>query len=210
MLQSLNSSRSEGVRILQLNEVHLRNWRSYRNATFQLPSPRKKSNVILVGAQNGTGKTSLLIALYMGLFGRQAMHLIEGVGLASQHDEKNRSYRRLLERTIHRPALSADDPHMRIRLNFETDKGEFIIRRTWHYGRNGQPRDLANRDGEEVIVEAGGRPKSFPNWEDANAVIAEALFPDNVMPCFFFDGEQAQARVEATGGRALLDAVNTL
>ncbi|MGH8491364.1 MAG: hypothetical protein ACREXS_21520, partial [Gammaproteobacteria bacterium] len=31
-----------------------------------------------------------------------------------------------------------------------------------------------------------------------------------VMPCFFFDGEQAQERVEAAGGRALLDAVNTL
>lgn len=30
------------------------------------------------------------------------------------------------------------------------------------------------------------------------------------MPCFFFDGEQAQARVEEAGGRALLDAVKTL
>ena len=30
------------------------------------------------------------------------------------------------------------------------------------------------------------------------------------MTCFFFDGEQAQERVEAAGGKALLTAVNTL
>nr|VFK14371.1 MAG: DNA sulfur modification protein DndD [Candidatus Kentron sp. LPFa]VFK30239.1 MAG: DNA sulfur modification protein DndD [Candidatus Kentron sp. LPFa] len=56
----------------------------------------------------------------------------------------------------------------------------------------------------------GQGPKSFQDWKDANTRVEELLFPWNVMPCFFFDGEQAQERVEAAGGRALLDAVNTL
>lgn len=56
---------------MHLREIHVRNWRSYRNATFIIPKPNGRRNAIL-GAQNGTGKTSLLIALYLGLFGREA------------------------------------------------------------------------------------------------------------------------------------------
>ena len=47
-------------------------------------------------------------------------------------------------------------------------------------------------------------------WLDANSIIASRLFPLHVMPCFFFDGEQAQARVEAAGGRAMSDAIRAL
>jgi DNA sulfur modification protein DndD len=78
---------------MQLNEVHLRNWRSYRNSTFRFPTRTGRKNVILVGAQNGTGKTSLLIALYLALFGREAMHLIEGVRISGAEDEKSRTYK---------------------------------------------------------------------------------------------------------------------
>lgn len=93
---------------MQLIEVQLRNWRSYRNATFSFPelngSPEaNKKRVILIGAQNGVGKTSLLIALYLGLFGREAMHLIEGIRVSSTKDDQSLTYRNLLERTIHRP-----------------------------------------------------------------------------------------------------------
>ncbi|WFS63397.1 AAA family ATPase [Pseudodesulfovibrio thermohalotolerans] len=201
-----------------LTEVHLRNWRSYRNATFSFPRPEvdksnkaKTKKVILVGAQNGTGKTSLLIALYLGLFGREAMHLIEGVRISGAEDERWFTYRNLIQRTLHRPAQRKEDSHALVRLKFESEDGEqIVIRRKWGFTRAGKIRDLNTRDGEEVIVEMNGQTKLFPSWQDANDRISEILFPSNVMPCFFFDGEQAQERVEAASKGALLDAVNTL
>lgn len=197
---------------MHLVEAHLRNWRSYRNVLFRFPKPVPGRNVTLVGAQNGTGKTSLLIALYLGLFGREAMHLIEGVRIAGNDEEKGSSYKNLLERIIHRPALGGgDDTHALVRLRFEAPDGsQTAISRRWNFSRVGRVRDLNTRDGEEVTIEVNGDPRIYPSWQDANDRIAELLFPSNVMPCFFFDGEQAQERVEAAGGRALLDAVNTL
>jgi DNA sulfur modification protein DndD len=197
---------------MHLVEAHLRNWRSYRNVTFKFPLPASGRNVTLVGAQNGTGKTSLLIALYLGLFGREAMHLIEGVSIAATDEDRGSTYRNLLERIIHRPALgSSDDVHTLVRLRFQAPDGsQTAISRRWNFSRIGRVRDLNTRDGEEVTIEIDGDPRIYRTWQEANDRIAELLFPSNVMPCFFFDGEQAQERVEAAGGRALLDAVNTL
>src|ERR1019366_9139152 len=92
--------------VVFLTQLQLRNWRAYRNATFSfLPPDRSgRRNVILIGAQNGYGKTSFLIALYLGLFGREAMSLIEGFTDSLVSDDKLVSYQRLIEGILHRPA----------------------------------------------------------------------------------------------------------
>ncbi|MGX2032911.1 AAA family ATPase [Methylocaldum gracile] len=189
----------------------MRNWRSYRNATFLFPNPNSHQNIILVGAQNGTGKTSLLMALYLGLFGREAMNLIEGIRLRSADDEKSLTYKTLMEQIIHRPALRLDEPHCSVAIRFESSNGDSIlVQRRWNFSRGGKIRDLSSPDGEEVLAEIYGKRKVYRTWQDANVELGELIFPVNVMGCFFFDGEQAQERVEAAGGSALLHAVNTL
>lgn len=195
-----------------LTELHLRNWRSYRNATIRFPVPSAKTNIILVGAQNGTGKTSILIALYLGLFGREAIRLIEGFRLGLKDSDINKSYKKLLERLVHRPAIkNQEDIFASVRLKIETTAGTVVVNRTWHFNRQGNVRDLNSRDGEEVrIEEENHSPKIYSTWQEANARIEELLFPYSVVPSFFFDGEQAQELVEAAGGRALLQAVNSL
>jgi DNA sulfur modification protein DndD len=151
-----------------------------------------------------------LIALYLGLFGREAMHLIEGVRMTGIDEDKALHYRHVLERILHRPAIRSGEAHASVILTFSTSEGEIKIRRKWNFSKGGRIKDLNSRDGEEVLIETDGRPHIYATWQEANYQIAEMLFPGNVMPCFFFDGEQAQARVEAAGGKALLDAVNTL
>jgi DNA sulfur modification protein DndD len=197
---------------MHLREVHLRNWRSYRNAIFSLPAPDRagRRNVILIGAQNGVGKTSFLMALYLGLFGREAVHLIEGMRLQGADQDKAMGYRALMEQIVHRPAIASEDLHCSVGLKFDLSDGEVSITRRWNYMRGGKVRDLNSADGEEVLIEANGRRKVYAVWQEANARIEELLFPCNVMPCLFFDGEQAQERVEAAGGHALFDAVKTL
>jgi len=74
-----------------------------------------------------------------------------------------------------------------------------VIQRRWTFRQGGRVRDLDSADGEEVLVEANHRKKIYGTWQEANSRIEELIFPCNVMPCLFFDGEQAQARVEAAG-----------
>lgn len=195
-----------------LKQLQLRNWRSYRQATFNTPVPDRagRRNVILVGAQNGVGKTSFLMGLYLGMFGREAMPLIEGFRSKAAAEEKSVSYQRLIESILHRPAREQDEPHCSVSLTFEVDDTVISITRRWQFRRGGKVRDLDTPDGEEVLIETGGRKKLYTSWQEANKRVEELLFPCNVMPCLFFDGEQAQARVEAAGGRALFDAVKAL
>lgn len=194
---------------MHLREVVLRNWRSYRNAQFKFPAPKKNKKVVLIGAMNGHGKTSLLMALHLGLFGREAMPFLEGVKLGGSDEERTRSYKQVLQRVLHRPALDQDDPHASVQLAFQRGDDRIVVTRTWYYTRGGQPRDLAT-DGEEIRIEVNDKLTRLTGWEDANNRIATLLFPSHVMPCFFFDGEQAQERVEASGGRALYDAIHAL
>ena len=198
---------------MHLREVILRNWRSYRSAHFRLPEPKGKKRVILIGAMNGNGKTSLLMALYLGLFGREAMSYIEGVRLGTKNEEQSRSYKLLMRQILHRPALGDTDPHASVELRFasgEQEEQNVTVGRTWHYRRGGDLRDPETQDGEEVRVEVDGQLQAVRGWQQANNLIGDLLFPAHVTPCFFFDGEQAQARVESAGGRALSDAVTTL
>jgi DNA sulfur modification protein DndD len=195
-----------------LKQLQLRNWRSYRHVTFNTPLPDRagKRNVILVGAQNGVGKTSFLMALYLGMFGREAMSLIEGFRSKGAVEDRNLSYQRLMESVLHRPAREQEEPHCSVSLTFEVDDTLLTITRRWQFKKGGRVRDLDSNDGEEVLIETAGRKKLYTTWQEANKRIEELLFPCNVMPCLFFDGEQAQARVEAAGGRALFDAVKAL
>jgi DNA sulfur modification protein DndD len=196
---------------LYIREVVLKNWRSYKAAQFTFPVPSPKKKVILVGAMNGTGKTSLLAALYLGLFGREGMYYVEGVRWATDEDEKQRSYRQLMERIIHRNSVDTDDPQVSVQLVFDIgEEAPLTITRTWHFRRGGKLRDVSTAEGEEVLIEYQNRPRRFASWSEANNRIEELLFPAHVLPCFFFDGEQAQKRVEGAGNVALSDAMQTL
>ena len=196
---------------MHLSEVTLKNWRSYRSATFRFPIPGARKKVILIGAMNGTGKTSLLASLYLGLFGREAMYYVEGVKISDNEEERQRSYRQLMERIIHRGAIGEPDPQVSVQLVFDVGEDDpLTITRTWHFLPRGKLRDINSPEGEEVIVQYQNRPRRYSSWQEANNRIEELLFPAHIVPCFFFDGEQAQKRVEGAGNVALSDAMQTL
>ncbi len=194
---------------MHLREVMLRNWRSYRAVRFAFPAPTSRKRVLLVGAMNGTGKTSLLVGLYLGLFGREAMQYVEGVKLGSTEEERFKSYRQLVQQLLHRPALDQEDPHASVDLLFDVAGRHVRVTRTWFYTKGGAPRDLES-EGEEVRLTVDNKPVRVSDWRDANNKIAAELFPAHVMSCFFFDGEQAQARVEGSGAAAMSEAIRVL
>ncbi|MBK7397131.1 MAG: AAA family ATPase [Myxococcales bacterium] len=57
---------------MHIQRIRLRDWKAFVDTTVDFPAATKKRNVVLIGAMNGYGKTTLLEALVLGLFGRDA------------------------------------------------------------------------------------------------------------------------------------------
>jgi DNA sulfur modification protein DndD len=61
---------------MHISQITLRDWKAYTTANFDFPPPAKNKNIILIGAPNGYGKTSLFEAVVLGMFGRDGLPLI--------------------------------------------------------------------------------------------------------------------------------------
>src|SRR4051812_14278557 len=86
-----------------LRSIKLRDWKAYANAAFEFPVPTKNKNVVLIGAKNGYGKTSLLEALILGLYGRDGMNALARA--VSTNSDSDKSYDEFVERAFHGQAL---------------------------------------------------------------------------------------------------------
>lgn len=119
---------------MYLSKLHMTNWRSYADATFEFKRPTERRPVTLIGAMNGSGKTSFLIALYLGLFGRFGLRHCEGFRAISEDDIN--SYRKALTK-FRRNTATSDEP-TRIELTFtptlnDKDEEEVRIVRQWWF-----------------------------------------------------------------------------
>src|SRR5947199_9131362 len=88
---------------MYLRSIQIRDWKAYANATFDFPIPTKNKNVVLIGAKNGYGKTSLLEALIVGLYGRDGMNARARAITTISDAEK--SYDEFVERAFHAQAI---------------------------------------------------------------------------------------------------------
>jgi DNA sulfur modification protein DndD len=197
---------------LRLTELRLRNWKAYRNAVLELPRG-DLGQVLVVTGQNGAGKTSLIEALALGLYGR------EGVGLVARARDRRRgeaSYDGFLERALNRDA--GRDATMSVELVFEGGpKARVALERVWYFSASGRH----DRDDEDVRIREGEEEDLVPlPLEDREGVVrayvADALLPLHLASFFIFDGEhvdrlagldlegQVRSAVEAMLGVPLL------
>ena len=66
---------------MYIKRIKLKNFKSYAEAEFEFPPPEKGRNLILVGAENGHGKTTLLEAIYLCLYDKDAIANFQRAGL---------------------------------------------------------------------------------------------------------------------------------
>lgn len=182
---------------MNLRSIHLRDWKQFVDARFDFPAPTDERNIILIGGENGFGKTSLFEAIMLGLFGRDALIHVKGSGVAAAAVPEE-SYKEFLGKVLHRNALRQNRRETRITLKFEDDRGAPVeIMRTWSFTDAGALRQGAS---DQVRIYKGiGRETVGPPGSEVDREgwyrewIATHFLPAHLAPFFLFDGEDAAA-----------------
>lgn len=179
-----------------LRSIKIRDWKAYANATFEFPVPTKNKNVVLIGAKNGYGKTSLLEALILGLYGRDGMNALARA--ISSNADADKSYDEFVERALHAQAIDQGRTSISIEIVLEDAVERLKIVRKWHFTGQGKHR----RDQEEVQLFAGKdedpirvpglRPSRDEKDDFYRSLIARKFIPFHLTEFFLFDGERVQ------------------
>ena len=165
-----------------IEKIELTNFKAYQHQCFNFPKPEQGRNLVLIGGMNGFGKTTLLEALYLCLYGEDATHHLARAGLQSN------SYVKFLQGALHGKALSINRDQMRVTVRLRVaDSYGFEITRTWFFDPKGELQD------QEIRLEEIRNSISKPLDRDVLAIVLEEhVVPANLAPFFFFDGEEVK------------------
>jgi len=181
---------------MYIRSIRLLDWKAYTDVKFDFPAPRAGKNVILIGAKNGYGKTSLLEAILLGLFGRDGLPLVGRASMGNAEDNRlDYSYNTFLEKAFHAHAREHGRSSMTVELSFITDTDEPIsVQRIWYFTGSGKHRAAE----EEVRIWRGPDDEivTVPPLEERDefyrGYIAQHFLPHHLAQFFLFDGEQVQ------------------
>jgi DNA sulfur modification protein DndD len=178
---------------MYIEKVHLRDWKSYVDSTYEFPRPTRNKNVVLIGAQNGYGKTSLLEALMLCLYGREGLaHIPRATLIDGDQQKLDLSYDEFLRRAFHGCALDAGRNSSSVTVTLNDDGQRTTIARKWYFAGNGRHRP----PDEEVRIYQDDEPFKVGRLEDRpeaiSNFIAKTFVPVYLAPFFLFDGEQVQ------------------
>lgn len=181
---------------MYLRSIQFRDWKPYSDCKFEFPVPTAKKNVVLIGAKNGYGKTSLLEGIILGLFGRDGMNALARAVTSNSDLEK--SYDEFMQRALHGRAVPEGRHSITITIVLEDATERLKIVRKWHFTGQGKHRpseeDLQLYEGkdEEPMIVPGMRPSRDEKHEYYRSQIARKFIPFHLTEFFLFDGERVQ------------------
>ena len=133
-----------------------------------------KQPITLVGALNGGGKTTILQALQLALFGNKTKNVLP----------RSMSYKNYIRSRIINEDIKANDV-ARITLTFNTiefgQPVEYRLERSWK-----KTKDC--KEHFEVYVDDKYSPQHVDNWNQE----IDKILPPNIAKLFFYDGEQIE------------------
>lgn len=170
-----------------LNHLTLHNVGTFRGTqSLDLTPPDDDHPVILIGGLNGAGKTTVLEAIQLALYGPLLRSSSRGKG----------SYERYLRGLIHRGVPSSDGAAVELEFTAHQQGQEhrYWIRRSW------KPTGSSLR--EILLVSVDGRHDAVltENWQE----YVETFLPRGIAGLFFFDGEQIEALADLDRSREVL------
>ncbi|TYC14801.1 DNA sulfur modification protein DndD [Bizionia gelidisalsuginis] len=155
---------------MKFNKLTIENYKSFQYPTaIDFPQSSEGKSIFLIGGMNGAGKTSIMEAINICLYGAKTDFLYK---------------------YINRKELAKGNAFVSFELELETDEHETIlINRSWSAGATDSPKhkDLT----EKLVVVKNGKRVSVQNkemWQD----YINATIPKGITQFFFFDGEKIQ------------------
>ncbi len=160
--------------------------------------PKPNRPIVLFGGKNGVGKTTLLEAIRLCLYGQQW----NGTKLSKEQ------YSKYLEGRIHRnptALIQANSASVGIEFDFADKDGThcYKVMRGWE-------RKSSGRTEECLLVERDGRPLDEVTAEYWHEFVRD-LLPLGISQLFFFDGERIQQLAEdGSDQQTLSEAIKLL
>lgn len=185
---------------MRLDSLQLRDFRVFSGEHVIDLTPRKKYGktrpVLLFGGLNGSGKTTILTAIRLAVYGKQAL------GPSTSFKE----YERFLAEAIHRDPNALVNPgSAAVGLTFTHSNlgkvSQYQVVREWTTkGKRVEETLILSQDGQEIPELTYEQAQSFLN----------ELIPAGVSDLFFFDGEKIAELAEEEGNVALGQAIKRL
>ena len=183
-----------------LNKITMCDFRSYGGLHEVELTPRTRWGaerpIVLFGGLNGAGKTTILLAVKLALYGRHAL------GLNTTKIE----YDAFVEGCIHRSNYALVKPNS-AHVEIEFTYGKLGLRQTYKVRRSWV------QDGkkvqESIRIWNGDDELRDLTQEESQGFLNE-LIPVGVSELFFFDGEKIAELAEDGSGNALGDAIRRL
>jgi len=149
-------------------------------------TPRPGKPIILLGALNGGGKTTLLEAIQLALYGRRARSARRG----------RTSFAEYIKERLHRNGVSS--PRASITLRFRRAVAgtyvDYELSRSWELSPRGVDEWLR-------VLCGGVEDESLADhWDDE----IDAFLPAGIAHLFFFDGEQIEELAEGRNAGAII------
>lgn len=158
---------------------------------------QNKRPVVLFGGLNGAGKTSILSAVRLILFGKQALG----------HNVTQKTYDVFLATSVHRCEdilLQTFNTSVSLSFSYATqgEMKQYKVTRAWMVKQNASVV-------EDLTIEVDGKPLNELSKDQCQGFLNE-LIPIGVADLFFFDGEKIAELAEDTQGVILGDAIKKL
>jgi DNA sulfur modification protein DndD len=146
----------------------------------------------VIGGRNGYGKTTLLEALYLCLYGKDAMPHLARAGLSSE-----KGYPSFLSRALHGQALSVgrDSMSVTVRVLGEYEEG-FQVKRTWFFKTNG---DWTGQEEVKLQTVRHGNPDRVLAADRLNTRLDRDFIPAHIAPFFFLTARRSRSSPTRTG-----------
>ncbi len=160
---------------MKINRVTLFNFSSYVGENTIVLDTHDEQNIILIGGNNGAGKTSFFTAIKLALYGPQCFRF---------QDKNNRYTARIKELINHDAFLSNNvKAYVEVEIDLPTDRTHtlYTIRREWSFVEKRLHETYSVYKDQQLLADKN--LDFFQNY-------LFSVIPPNLFDFFFFDGEE--------------------